>query len=176
MARTVSDRSNASEDDPKRAAGGGSSGYLGYEYQVDVAVWLTLHLVVAHRAVPAVRIEPASQEDLEADVENDDVAGRLTSAAQLESFRLVVQAKLRTGDGWTESKLRDLLEHGGKIRRSAAQRLRADPESRYLLVTSVGLNGDARRLAIGDPLGRWPRELPAAVEAVGRARCEGGSQ
>ena len=154
-------------------ASGGSSGYVGYEYQIDVAVWLMLHLVVAHRVALAVQIEPASQEDLEADILNDDVAGRLTSATELESFTLVVQAKLRMGDAWTESKLRKLLEHGGKKRRSAECRLRADPRMRYLLVTSAGLNGKARRLKIGDPVGRWPEELPPSAEALAEGSVRG---
>ena len=56
-------------------SGGGAAGYAGYEYQMDATVWLTLHLVVGHRVARSVRIEPASEEDLEADVGEEDAPG-----------------------------------------------------------------------------------------------------
>ena len=156
----------------RNAGGGGSRGYAGYEYQIDVSVWLTLHLVAALRVARAVEIEPATQEDLETDVDNDDAPGRLTSGAVLESHRLVVQAKLRSGDAWTESGLRKLLEHGGPRRRSAVDRLQ-NCEARYLLVTSAGLNGPAGMLEIGDPVGGWPDELPLSIDGLGEVSMRG---
>src|SRR5690606_20385050 len=58
------------------------------------------------------------------------------------------------GDAWTEKRLVKLLTHGGKSRKSAAGHL-SDPQTRYLLVTSAGLNGGTRRLAVRNA-GTWP--------------------
>ena len=163
---------NKDPEGRRAAASGGSRGYAGYEYQIDVAVWLTLHLVVAHRVARAVEIEPASQEDLEADVNNHVAPGHLTGGAELESHTLVVQAKLRTGNAWTESGIRRLLVHGGAHRPSAADRLR-DRSARYLLVTRAGLNGNARLLEIGDPVSVWPDELPSSIDSLGEVSMRG---
>ena len=160
-------------EDAKNAGHGGGSGFAGYEYQIDVTVWLALHLVLAHRVASAVLIEPASQEDLEADVDNDDAPGRLTSGAELGGYTLIVQAKLRTGDAWTVPGLRRLLRYGGNSRPSAVERLQEQKKARYLLVTSGGLNGEARLLGIGDPIGEWPVELPSSIDGLDEAALQG---
>lgn len=72
----------------------------GYEYQIDVSVWLALDLILAGRLTHELVLEPASQEDIEADLE-ECAPGRVTSVISMSTYRLVVQAKLRTGDAWT---------------------------------------------------------------------------
>ncbi|WP_212733117.1 hypothetical protein [Terriglobus roseus] len=144
---------------------------VGYEYQVDVSVWLALDLLVANKLGHEVTLEPASHEDLEAELEEAE-PGRATSVLQIKNMRLVVQAKLRTGDAWTAPAIKALLEHGGPSRPSAATRL-ADADVRYLLVTSAGLNGEARGLQVRKP-GAWPNPANMSV-SIASALPEGSA-
>lgn len=144
------------------ASGAGAASLAGYEYQIDVSVWLALDLVVVSQLSGQLVLEPASQEDLEADVD-DFAPGRVVSHAAMDGYKLVVQAKLRRGDAWTQTTLKTLLDHGGDRRASAAARLE-DAKYRYLLVTSAGVNGDARKL-VQRRAGTWPPEeaMPSAI-------------
>ncbi|NJO35769.1 MAG: hypothetical protein HC869_24500, partial [Rhodospirillales bacterium] len=145
---------------------GGSGGHsiAGYEYQIDVSVWVALDLVLASRLALELVLEPASEEDIEGDLA-DDEPGRLTSTAALDGYRLIVQAKLRGGDAWTVAGVKALLKHGD-ARQSAAKRLE-DPKARYLLVTSAGLNGGTRRLRVRRA-GSWPNpvDTPATIKSA----------
>jgi hypothetical protein len=144
--------------------GGGSGGQsiAGYEYQIDVSVWLALDLVLANRLTHELVLEPASEEDIEADL-GENEPGRLTSTAAVDGYRLIVQAKLRGGDAWTVPRVKALLEHGA-ARPSAAKRLK-DEKSRYLLVTSAGLNGGTRGLRVRRA-GSWPKpgDMPSTIQ------------
>jgi hypothetical protein len=144
------------EDD---GAGSGAASLAGYEYQADVSVWLALDLVLANRWTEELVLEPASQEDLEADL-GEFVPGPMATGAKLDSYRLIVQAKLRNGDAWTAKGIERLLQHG-EDRVSAAERLK-DPAARYLLVTSAAINGAARKLGVRRA-GTWPREMPPSI-------------
>jgi hypothetical protein len=137
---------------------------VGYEYQIDVSVWLALDLVLANRLTHELVLEPASEEDIEADLAENE-PGRLTSTAALDGYRLIVQAKLRGGDAWTVAGVKALLEHGD-ARPSAAKRLK-DEKARYLLVTSAGLNGGTRGLRIRRA-GTWPKpgDMPSTIKSA----------
>lgn len=130
-----------------------SAPLTGYEYQIDVSVWLALDLILANRLCHEVELEPASQEDLEATL-LDTEPGPVTSTLSIEQYRLVVQAKRRSGDPWSINDLNRLLQYGGPHRESAANRL-INCNLRYLLVTNAGLNGIARKLRVGQ-VGAWP--------------------
>jgi hypothetical protein len=155
---------NNGEDDERVATTGGAGGYsiAGYEYQIDVSVWLALDLVLANRLTRELVLEPATEEDIEADLTEFE-PGRITSTAALDGYRLIVQAKLRTGDAWSVKAVKALLEHG-EARASAAKRLE-DPRARYLLVTSAGLNGGAADLRVRRA-GSWPKagQMPITIE------------
>lgn len=135
-------------------SGAGAASLAGYEYQIDVSVWLALDLILVSRLAEDLVLEPASQEDLEATL-IDSEPGWLVSRVPMASYTLIVQAKRRGGDAWTPTTLKTLLEHGSDKRISAAKRLK-DGNSRYLLVTSAGLNGDARKLK-QRRAGTWPK-------------------
>lgn len=145
------------EADPSPTSAGTGSGacsILGYDYQIDVSVWLALDLVLASKLAHELILEPASEEDLEANLEEWEPSA-VTSEVPMERYRLVVQAKRRTGDAWTPKAIERLLNHGEK-RKPAAMRLLEDVSVRYLLVTSAGLNGDSRELAVRRA-GNWPK-------------------
>lgn len=146
--------------------GGGSGGQsvAGYEYQIDVSVWLALDLVLANRLTQELVLEPASEEDIEADLAENE-PGRLTSTAAFDGYRLIVQAKLRGGDAWTVAGVKALLKHGD-ARPSAAKRLE-DEKAHYLLVTSAGLNGGTRGLRVRRA-GSWPKpgDMPSTIKSA----------
>jgi len=133
--------------------GAGAASLDGYEYQIDVSVWLALDLVLASKLAQEVILEPCSQEDLEAELSDLEPA-KSTSVVPMDGYRLVVQVKLRTGDAWTVSSIKSLLNHGSDARLSAAKRL-IDSSVRYLLVTSAALNGGVKKLGIRRA-GNWP--------------------
>lgn len=58
------------QEDRQEDEGGGSGGYsiAGYEYQIDVSIWLALDLVLANRLAQELVLEPASEEDIEANL------------------------------------------------------------------------------------------------------------
>lgn len=164
------------EDDTP--GGSGSYSILGYEYQIDVSVWLAIDLVLASRLAQELVLEPATEEDVEADLAENE-PGRITNEISIGSYRLIVQAKRRSGDAWTVAGLKALLKHG-KTRKSAAKRLE-DLNARYLLVTSAGLNGGTRSLQVGRA-GIWPKMegMPTSIkqclpkDAAGRVAVIGG--
>lgn len=143
----------------KKRAGAGSHSMTGYEYQIDVSVWLALDLVLSSEFTDEVVLEPATEEDIEADLAETE-PGRVVTTAKIEQYRLIVQAKLRSGDAWSVAGVKGLLEHGTN-RPSAASRL-ADPRNRYLLVTSAGVNGGARSLQVRSA-GLWPKAADMAT-------------
>ncbi len=114
------------DDNP---GGSGRAALAGYDYQMDVSVWLALVLVVANKQASELVLEPATQEDIEGTLEQLE-PGRVTGEVRLGATKLVVQAKLRGGDAWSVNAIQTLLKYGGKNWVSAAQRL-ADPEVHY---------------------------------------------
>lgn len=144
-------------------AGAGARSLAGYDYQIDVSIWLALDLMLGSDLTQMVELEPASEEDLEAQLA-DDEPGRVTTCVGLDSYTLVVQIKLRDGDAWTISGINRLLEHGSPTRPSAARRLAANSAVRYLLVTSATLNGEAKKLRV-KYAGSWPQKdsFPAST-------------
>jgi hypothetical protein len=170
---------NVSIHDENQPGGGGRDGFAGYEYQMDVSVWLALDLLLANKQAHELILEPATYEDLEAELEEYE-PGRATERFQVGNYLLVVQAKLRSRDVWTAAGIKALLNHGSDQRASAARRL-ADPNVRYLLVTSAPLNREARGLGVRNP-GVWPKpsEMPASIltalshDAAGRVAVIGG--
>ncbi|MBV1838385.1 hypothetical protein [Acetobacter estunensis] len=157
---------SAGADHKQEEGSGGSGGHsiAGYEYQIDVSVWLALDLVLANNLAQELILEPASEEDIEADLAENE-PGRLTSTAALDGYRLIVQAKSRSGDAWTVAGVKALLKHG-ETRPSAAKRLE-DGKVRYLLITSAGLNGGTRGLRVRRA-GSWPKsgDMPATIKSA----------
>lgn len=143
--------------------GSGGDALAGLDYQIDVSVWLALDLILANRLTDELELEPASEEDIEAVLAPNE-AGAVVSAVRLfdqgKPYRLVVQAKLRSGDPWRVTDINALLKHGEK-RVSAAKRLE-DSNARYLLVTSAALNGETKGLRT-HVAGVWPTKVKLAA-------------
>ncbi|CNG86711.1 hypothetical protein ACSILG_000193 [Yersinia enterocolitica] len=145
------------------SAGSGARALAGYDYQVDVSIWLALDLMLGSCLAQSIELEPGTEEDLEAELAEDE-PGRLVTRVGLNGYTLVVQVKLRGGDAWTVSGIVRLLKHGSATRPSAAIRL-AQPKVRYLLVTSAALNGKTRDLGVKHA-GSWPKESGMSASIV----------
>ncbi|MDH4557811.1 hypothetical protein E8F11_22005 [Pseudomonas sp. BN417] len=153
------------------SGGSGGDALAGYDYQIDVSVWLALDLMLASKLTQELVLEPVSEEDIEAKLDESEV-GPVATRVSLNGYTLVVQAKLRGGDAWTVAGLKNLLKHGSDHRLSAAERLE-DGNVRYLLVTSAALNGPTRALKVLRA-GSWPRAVDLPKEIV-KALPEGAT-
>lgn len=147
----------------EQSSGSGARSLAGYDYQVDVSVWLALDLLLGSGLTQMIELEPCSEEDLEAQLA-DDEPGHAATRVGLDNYILVVQVKLRGGDAWTISGINKLLKHGSPTRQSAAQRL-SDPKIRYVLVTSAVLNGEARSLRV-KRAGSWPKKSSLPISTA----------
>ena len=132
----------------------------GYFYQLDVSILTALELLLARKQSRSLILEPATQEDLESDVEG--CPGALVESIELNAYHLVVQCKLRNTGAWKVADLSRLLRHG-RHRQCAAKRLE-NPEIRYLLVTNTDVEASAHHLCIHD-VGEWPRSeaIPPSI-------------
>jgi hypothetical protein len=142
----------------------------GWLYQCEVSVWAALDLLLVKRLAAEVQLEPASQEDIEAELDAPRAASEIATSSTL----LVVQAKLRRTGQWTRASLRSMIEHG-KERDSAIKRLE-NTNVRYVLVTSADVNPELQPLLVEDFVEQPEAErLPAEIfgdalakEAAGR--------
>lgn len=134
--------------DKKTSLSGAAAAQAGYDYQIDVSILAALRLLLITKAARRLILEPANEEDLEADLA-PGVPGRVEpSAVVAGGYKLVIQVKRRSGEPWSIEDFRALLKHG-KTRRPALHHL-DDPETRYLLVTSADAKGVARDLLVSD--------------------------
>src|SRR6202035_713498 len=147
----VSELTPSTQDPSGFSPSSGGTSLEGYSYQLDVSILIALDLALARKVAHEVVLEPATEEDLEADIENEP--GALSETIALDTYRLVLQCKLRNTGPWKHEELTRLLAHGTK-RKSARERL-ADPKNRYLLVTSADLDGVARKLRF-EVVDEWP--------------------
>ena len=133
-----------------RAPRGAAAAQLGFDYQLDVSILAALQLLLVSKAADRLVLEPANDEDLEADLV-EFVPGRMEpSAAMAGSYKLVIQVKFSGGEPWSIEDFTKLLEHGSDKpngRRKALHHL-DDPATRYLLVTSADAKGVARNLLV----------------------------
>lgn len=129
---------------------GAAAAQLGFDYQLDVSILAALQLLLISNATTRLVLEPANEEDLEADLE-PDVPGRMQSSAMIAgAYKLVVQVKRSTGEPWSIDDFIKLLQHGSDKRGGRRKALHHldDPNTRYLLVTTAALKGVARGLLV----------------------------
>ena len=147
---------DASAQDPTSA----HTALDGYWYQLKVSILFALDLLAHKQLTDQIVLEPISEEDLEADIQ--DEPGALAQTMPLKTRQLVVQCKLRSTGPWKIKDIASLLAHGTR-RKSAKERLE-DPNVSYLLVTSADLFGDARNLAVSGA-GQWQhlKKMPVTI-------------
>lgn len=121
---------------------GGAHGYAGYEYQLHVSLWVALVLLFKEALTEQIELEPLSQEDIEAELS--------TGGPEGTPRRWVIQIKIR-GLQWTAAAFNKVLRGRStaqKRRRSALQRLRDEPEHRYILITDSMLHPEIQSLRL----------------------------
>jgi len=140
---------------PASAAGGAKAALDGYEYQLGVSVVVALRWMLITKSASRITLEPANEEDLEADLE-PATPGRVQPSANVaDGYKLIVQVKLRNSGPWSIADFDALLKRG-TTRRPAKHHL-DDPGTRYLLITSADATGAARDLLV-QGLEEWPQE------------------
>jgi hypothetical protein len=150
---------------PSSSSVGATAAQAGYEYQLNVSVLATLRLLLITKSATRITLEPANEEDLEADLAPNR-PGRVTPRASLASgYKLVVQVKSRSGEPWSIEDFDRLLKHGKK--RKPAKHHLDDPETRYLLVTNADAKGAARNLLVADfEEASDPTEFPVSLKST----------
>ncbi len=129
-------------------APGAEAALAGYEYQLDVSVLAALRLMVVNNSTDRVTLEPANEEDLEADLEHY-LPGRVVPSSRVSGgYKLVVQIKLWNGEPWSVEDFIRLLKHG-KVRTPAFKHLE-NIDTHFLLVTNAGVKGVAMDLQVAD--------------------------
>ena len=117
------------------------------------------------KSATQITLEPATDEDLEADLE-PATPGRVQPSANMAAgYKLVVQVKLRNSGPWSITAFDALLKHG--TTRQPARFHLDNPGTRYLLITNADATGEARNLLVHG-LEQWPEEqiFPARLSAT----------
>ena len=120
---------------------GGNTGFAGYEYQIEATVWLALELMLARSVTEKMVIEPPSQEDVEATVQ-DPADAALGLALEDSTSRLAFQIKSRSSAPWSASDFSKTIARGRtggeatRVRKSPLEMLEADPGMRFVLITN----------------------------------------
>ena len=124
------------------------------------------------KSATQVTIEPANEEDLEADLE-PATPGRVRPSANMAAgYKLVIQVKHHNTGPWSIDDFKALLNHG--TARKPARHHLDDADTRYLLITNADTAGVARNLLVHG-LEEWPEEqtFPASLSATLPHRPEG---
>jgi len=150
---------------------GAINAYVGYEFQIEVTVWLALSLMLRQRVCTSLFVEPASGEDAEATMPTDaDEASATLDVSPSALVPVEVQIKLRRSGHWTPGAFANVLSTRGKgaqgpsPRARAVERLVADPHRHYALITNAQVHSDLQQFVIGE-LGRLSSAagLPAGI-------------
>lgn len=174
-------RTAASGGAPARSRGrSGNPGYAGYEYQIEVTIWVALDLMLVKNAAAEVEIEPKSDEDLQAAV-MDPASASLGLGATGERLDLIVQAKTRSGSPWTTAAIADVLlgkdvgdGDAGKKRSRPLAMLQAASERRYIFITNEA-SAEGLRPHEGNHLFDFPEveDLPPHVREDYDVKAQG---
>ena len=151
----------------------GNPSYAGYEYQVEVSVWLALELLLRQDVAESVVIEPRSQEDIEAElrVPSDDALSFVS--ADTERYRLLVQIKSKSTGVWSARDFANVLiareataAAGPLPRARPIEMLKENVNARYLFVTDEAVTAGLRHYHVQTPAD-WPlsETLPARAGA-----------
>lgn len=149
----------------KGMSSGADAALKGFAYQVKVSIFAALRLLLVDNAATRLTLEPANEEDLEADM-RPDVPGRVVPmAVTAQGYRLVIQVKLTDGEPWSVEMFARLLKKG--VNRKAARTHLDDLNTRYLLVTTADARGVARKLLMTG-FEDWPAvaDFPKSLKAT----------
>jgi hypothetical protein len=153
-----------SSADPANGAAGAATadGYGGYEYQVRATVWFALEFIVRRKSCESIEVEPASIEDIEANLEVAPEDAELTvSATTLASGTerrvVLIQIKSRSSP-WLPSHFAKVLygssesegTRGPERRRRPFELLSEEPEVHYCLLTNAQVSADLHDFRVSE--------------------------
>lgn len=123
-------------------------GYVGYEYQKTATVWVALRLMFEELSCDSLTVEPASQEDIAANLEVPDALSRVG----LRVIDVPVEIQIKTkGSNWTAASFRNVIMNAEPInpaspgllpRPRALDLLKLNPQLHYVFVTNSQLDSE----------------------------------
>jgi len=138
--------------------GAGIASYQGYEFQILATVWVALDLIVRRRLCERIDVEPASAEDIAANLRVESEAASATVGVPVGGLAPVeLQIKLRSTQ-WTQSTFKAVLAGDGTKtsmkgpppRPRALSQLQCDPTKRYTLLTNAQVSGDLSDFVVAE--------------------------
>lgn len=144
--------------------------YSGYEYQILVTVWVALDLVIARTRCDSIEIEPASQEDIAAQLNVAREAAETTVDLATEDGPIEIQIKRRSRF-WSTSDFRDMVAspskrgaRGPAPRERALARLGMDSQLRYVVITDAEVHPDIKDFVVDSIARRSSATEASALE------------
>lgn len=130
---------------------GDRSGYPQYEYQFLATVWVALELILRRQMCDAITVEPASEEDVAADLTSHISGAILATPVQ-------IQIKSRQPGHWTLAPFKDVLygtnkpaaKKGPQRRERPLTTLKKDKRLRYLFITDAQLEKELQPHRVGE--------------------------
>lgn len=154
-----------STDTRKVVSPEGLDAYKGYEYQIDVTVWLALSWMVARKFCAAVEVEPASSEDIEAELNVPAERAKVRVSANIAGDRrVIVQVKSKGTGPWSAKEFREVIapskaskassgatSRGPKPRARALEQLAADTSAIYCFITNAQVDSSLSEFIVDEP-------------------------
>lgn len=155
----------------------GMPAYKGYEYQIYITIRTALCLIFKEKKCNEIIIEPATEEDIAANLDVDSDKAITTLQLPLIKRPLEIQVKLRSGGPMDVSEFANILSNNEidvVSRRSAprkrpVQLLNEDAELMYLLITTSEVNKNLKPFVIeniGDVSFANTNNAPASIKAL----------
>ena len=128
----------------------GVASYQGYEYQILATVWLALELLFGREGCEAVLVEPATGEDVAANLRVPPERAVSFVSFVAGQCNLQVQIKLRRTDQWTEARFAEVVRGPNRADGMTERRGRKRPitllleseTARFVLLTNAQVNKD----------------------------------
>ncbi|GAB1157195.1 hypothetical protein YWY31_32200 [Paenibacillus illinoisensis] len=127
----------------KNGAGFGTAPYQGYEYQIHVTVWLALNLIVELSYTDKIIIEPATGEDVSAELAVDPDTSSSNLEIPLVGGLLEVQIKRKSTGAWSVSEFAKMVSgedpdpYASKLRTWPIVSLNKRNDYRYVMITNT---------------------------------------
>ncbi|CAH1057595.1 HEAT repeat domain-containing protein [Paenibacillus pseudetheri] len=140
-----------------KKGGFGTAPYQGYEYQIHVTVWLALKLIVESKYCDNLFIEPATGEDVSAELAVDPDLSSSNIGFTMGGRYLEVQIKRKTTGAWSVAEVARMVR-GDLDPRASAKRtwpivsLINRSDYKYLLITNTTVVKSLRQYVLEDIL------------------------
>src|ERR1700687_3079479 len=155
---------------------GATPGYAGYEYQILVTVWLALDLMLDQSLADSITVEPASQEDIEAELRVPRDSAESICYAGVPSGRLFVKIKSRGTGPWSARDFAKIISEPVTQSPSSTRRprplevLKQDDHALFLFITNAAVEGGLLSYRVDRASGSHnSEELPPHVRSIGNS-------